>query len=68
VLRHDCTPTKGNIPYGIIAGLLEDTRISKFPDPAFQDSMRMVLKNLETRKGDIGEMEKERQAFRNTLS
>jgi tetratricopeptide (TPR) repeat protein len=63
ILRHDCTPTKRNIPYGILSGLLEDTRVTEFPDAAFQESMRTVLKNLETRKGDIGEMEKERQAF-----
>ena len=28
VLRHDCTPAKANIPYGILSGLLEDTRVS----------------------------------------
>jgi predicted ATPase len=63
ILRHDCTPTKRNIPYGILSGLLDNSGISRFPNRAFQDNMRSVLKSLETRKGDIGEMEKERQAF-----
>jgi predicted ATPase len=39
VLRHDCTPTKRNIPYGILSGLLDDTRIIELPDPAFQESL-----------------------------